>query len=148
MKIGECCSINSILPTGKDAQLIEIGDAVIISCDCRLLSHDASLASLTNHQHSFLMGRIKIGDNSFIGCGSIILPGVTLAKKTLVGAGSVVTKSVFEEGQVICGNPAKKVGTVEEFFRKNMDKSIKLAGISDRDFGSFIRHNEHKLIIR
>ena len=38
---------------------------------------------------------------------SIILPGVKLGDKTIVGAGSIVTKS-FEEGNcVIVGNPAK-----------------------------------------
>lgn len=37
----------------------------------------------------------------------------------MIGAGSVVTKSFLEEGSVIAGVPAKKIGTVEELFQKN-----------------------------
>ena len=40
---------------------------------------------------------------------SVILPGVTLGNHTIVGAGSVVTKS-FDEGYcIIAGNPARIV---------------------------------------
>ena len=50
---------------------------------------------------------IILGKNCWIGMNSIILPGVKLGDKTIVGAGSVVTKS-FEEGNcVLVGNPAK-----------------------------------------
>ncbi|MBQ9235430.1 MAG: hypothetical protein IJ184_03080 [Alphaproteobacteria bacterium] len=40
---------------------------------------------------------------------SIILKGVSLAKGCIVGAGSVVTKSVAQERCIIAGNPAKVV---------------------------------------
>ena len=52
---------------------------------------------------------IYIGENCWIGMNSVILPGVTLGEHTIVGAGSIVTKS-FEEGNcVIAGNPAKLI---------------------------------------
>lgn len=50
---------------------------------------------------------IHIAENCWIGANAVILPGVNLKARTIVGAGSVVTKS-FEEGNVIiAGNPAK-----------------------------------------
>lgn len=51
---------------------------------------------------------ITIGDNCWIGGGSIINPGVTLGDNVVVGSGSVVTKS-FGDNVVIAGNPAKVI---------------------------------------
>lgn len=52
---------------------------------------------------------IHIAENCWIGANAVILPGVNLKAGTIVGAGSVVTKS-FEEGDVVvAGNPAKIV---------------------------------------
>ncbi|MDT4068951.1 type 8 capsular polysaccharide synthesis protein Cap8J, partial [Staphylococcus aureus] len=50
---------------------------------------------------------VKIGNYSWIGMNSVILPGVELGEHTIVGAGSVVTKSFPEGNVVIGGNPAK-----------------------------------------
>ncbi len=49
---------------------------------------------------------------SVIATGSILLPGITVAKDTLVAAGAVVTKDV-QEGDVVGGNPAKVISRTE-----------------------------------
>lgn len=51
---------------------------------------------------------VKIMDNAFIGGGSTILKGVTVGRNSIVGAGSVVTKSI-PDNEVWAGNPAKKI---------------------------------------
>ena len=43
-----------------------------------------------------------------MGAGAIILPGVSIGKNVVVGAGSVVTHSV-PEGWTMVGNPAKRL---------------------------------------
>jgi len=53
---------------------------------------------------------IVIGDDVWIGMGAIILPGVTLGKGAIVGAGAVVTSDVAP-GQVVGGVPARLVKT-------------------------------------
>lgn len=54
--------------------------------------------------------KITVEDDVWIGRRVIILPGVTLKKGTVVGAGSIVTKT-YPEYSVIAGNPAKIIGT-------------------------------------
>jgi len=51
-------------------------------------------------------GPISIGSNSFVGKNVVVLPGVTLGERCVVGANAVVSKS-FPDGSVIGGVPAK-----------------------------------------
>lgn len=57
------------------------------------------------------VGKILIQYGASIGAGAIILPGVTVGRFAMVGAGAVVTKDVIAHGLVI-GNPARLVGFV------------------------------------
>lgn len=50
---------------------------------------------------------VVIGDDCWIGANACIMPGVTLGKRVIVGAGSVVTKSFIQDDIAIAGNPAK-----------------------------------------
>ena len=52
---------------------------------------------------------VTIEDHAWIGVRAIILPGITIGKGSVVGAGSVVTKSV-EDYTIVAGMPAKKIG--------------------------------------
>lgn len=57
---------------------------------------------------------VSIGDGCWIGMNAVVLPGVTLGDHTVVGAGSVVTKSFPDGYCVIVGNPAKKIKELEK----------------------------------
>lgn len=52
---------------------------------------------------------VKLGRECWIGMNSVILPGIELGDHTVVGAGSIVTKSFPEGYCVIAGNPAKLI---------------------------------------
>ncbi len=52
---------------------------------------------------------VVIGDGSWIAARAIILPGVTIGKGAVVGAGSVVTRDV-PDNVIVAGNPAKEIG--------------------------------------
>ncbi len=54
---------------------------------------------------------VVIGNNVFIGAGSIILKGVNIGENSVVGAGSVVTKSI-PANQIWGGNPARFIKEV------------------------------------
>ena len=53
-------------------------------------------------------GPMEIGRNSWIGMGSIVLPGVRIGEGCVVGAGSVVTRDL-EDFTIAVGNPARAI---------------------------------------
>ena len=57
---------------------------------------------------------IKIGDYCWLGMNTLVMSGVELGPSTIVGGGSIVTKSFPEGYCVIAGNPAKVIrkGTI------------------------------------
>ena len=54
---------------------------------------------------------VRIGSDCWIGGGAIILPGVTIGDKTVIGAGSVVTRDV-PSGVMAVGNPCRVVRAI------------------------------------
>lgn len=104
---------------------VEIGNDVTIAGGTVLLTHDNSVIKCDIDATDYF-GRIKIGDNCFIGMKCILLPGVELGDRTIVGAGSVVTKSFPEGNVVLGGNPAKVLCTVEEFKTKKKHLCVNL----------------------
>lgn len=50
----------------------------------------------------------RVCSGASLGAGSVILPGVTIGRNALVGAGAVVTKDI-PEGEVWAGNPARRL---------------------------------------
>lgn len=80
---------------------IHIGAYTYVAFDARILSHD-----MTRN----LRADTRIGQNCFIGGRSLILPGVTIGDSCIVGAGSVVTRSV-PPNSIVAGNPAKLIYT-------------------------------------
>ena len=98
--------------------LITIGDNVTFGPDVRILAHDASMHQALGYTK---IAPVTIGDNVFIGAGSVVLPGVSIGSDSIIGAGSVVTKDV-PAGMVFAGNPAKEICAVQEFLSKHKQK--------------------------
>lgn len=112
MRVGENCHIYSWgTIDGGHPQLISIGDDVTISSSVTILTHDASTNVI---QCGTKLGRVTIGNNVFIGIGSIVLCNVHIGNNVIVGAGSVVTHDLDDNG-VYAGVPAKLVCSIEEY---------------------------------
>lgn len=107
--------------------LIEIGNNVTITSGVTILSHDASMKKGTGYAK---VGAVQIDDDVFIGVNSVILPGTRIGKKSIIGAGSVVSGEV-PSGKVFCGVPAKEVATYEDFIKKHESKMKTTPRFSD-----------------
>ncbi|MBQ3301685.1 MAG: maltose O-acetyltransferase, partial [Eggerthellaceae bacterium] len=56
---------------------------------------------------------VRIGNDVWVGAGAIILAGVTIGDKAVIGAGSVVTRDVPER-VVVAGSPARVIRRLAE----------------------------------
>lgn len=92
--IGMKCYLDDVKPN-----FMTIEDNVTISYSCIFATHGRAGNSWANKP-------ILIKQGSYIGAGSIILPGVVIGKDVTVAAGSVVTKN-FKDSLTIAGVPAK-----------------------------------------
>ena len=92
--------------------LIEIEEGVRIGAGTKILSHDASVNELFK-DIPVRVAPVKIEKGAWIGTDVIILPGVTIGKKSLTAARAIVTKDV-PPYTVVAGAPAKPIKTTKE----------------------------------
>jgi acetyltransferase-like isoleucine patch superfamily enzyme len=107
VKIGQNCLIYT-MSFSTEPYLIEIGDRVGIGADTKFITHEGSLRCFGDNLDGYLYGRIKIGNNVFVGINCIILLNTSIGNNCIIGAGSVV-RGHFPDNSVIMGNPAKVV---------------------------------------
>ena len=99
--IGQGCFFHS-------AGGIYIGKTVGIGPMVKILTsfHGEDSAEIPVMQNPLRFAPVHIEEGADIGVGSIILPGVTIGKNSIIGAGAVVTKDVLPYS-VVAGSPAR-----------------------------------------
>lgn len=68
---------------------------------------------------------VHICENVWIGAGTVIVPGVTIGKNSVIGAGSVVTKDI-PENVVAVGNPCRVLREIGEHEREYFYKKERI----------------------
>lgn len=115
-KVGRDCKIESF---------VYIEEGVTVGDDCKIKPHVYIPSGVTIEDEVFLgpgvtftndkyprakgdwkLLKTVVGRGASIGAESVILPGVTIGKDAMVGAGSVVTADI-PDGAVVCGKPAR-----------------------------------------
>lgn len=111
--VGERCKIYTNKIDLAHANLLTIGDDCTIS-DARILLHDASTVRGLNYSK---IGRVKIGNEVFIGADAVILPNVEIGDHVIIAAGAVVTKDIPADS-VAAGNPAHVIGSYSAYLER------------------------------
>ena len=94
--------------------LISIEDNCTLAPGVRLIAHDASTKQFLGYTK---IGCITIRENCFLGDSVIVLPGVSIGPSSIIGAGSVVTRTI-PEGVVAAGNPARVLCSLDQYLQK------------------------------
>ncbi len=84
---------------------IYIGNYVHFASNIGIISANHDMYEQMKHVNK----EVRIGDYCWIGMNALIMPGVTLGERTIVGGGAVVTHSFPQGYCVIAGNPAKVI---------------------------------------
>lgn len=110
IKVGEDSYINhSITILDGNNSEISIGARVALSPNIVLISHSSpnnSSLKESDYSKKFIKNlSIVIGDDTWIGAGSIIQPGVKIGKRCIIGSMSNVTKDIPDDS-LAYGNPA------------------------------------------
>lgn len=108
--IGNHCLINhnNVLQAGKVNAKIIIGDYVHTGANVMIIAfnHGFDSISIPTIKQDYYDATIEIGDDVWIGGGSIILAGVKIGKGAIIAAGAVVNKDVPDYA-IVGGVPAK-----------------------------------------
>jgi acetyltransferase-like isoleucine patch superfamily enzyme len=138
VKIGLNCSIET-MSFSTEPFLIEIGNHVAISSGTEFITHDGSVWCMQQEVDGQIFGKIKIGNNVFIGINCTILYNTSIGNNCIIGAGSVV-RGQFPDNSVIFGNPAKV------FLKTNMQKMFFLQNPGLVKTNNLTPSEAHKLV--
>lgn len=126
MKVGEGVIFIETPAFGSEPYLIEIGNRTKITAGCTFINHDGAMyviRSMEKYVDARNFGRIKIGENCFIGNNCTFLPGAKMGNNCILGAGSVLSSSM-PDNSVYAGVPAKFICTIEEYGDKALANNV------------------------
>lgn len=96
-----------------DCSIIKIGNGVICGPNVTLTTATHPTGIEERKQAKEYALPITIGDNVWLSCNVVVLPGVTIGENSVIGAGAVVSKDI-PPNSVAVGVPAKVIKTLEE----------------------------------
>lgn len=112
VSIGEnfsCYTTNIVVKNERDLS-VTIGKNCLFAAQTRIRTSDAhSIVDLTNGSVLNRGGSVVLGDHVWLTLSTTILKNVHLPDWTIVGLGSIVTKSFTEPHCILAGTPAKVV---------------------------------------
>lgn len=131
IRIGEHCVFRSPETTIIDKtrpELIRIGDYVDMNRYFCIMTHDYTASVFLRKYHDFInsSGKVIIGNNVYFGVHCTVLKGVTIGDNCIIGACSLVNKSI-PANSVAVGIPAKVICSLDEFYARRKEASVREA---------------------
>lgn len=96
-----------------DNNTVRIGHHVMVGPSVQIYTAAHLLEAATRIQGLEVAQPVVIEDNVWLGGGAILLPGVTVGRNAVVGAGAIVSRSV-PTNTVVAGNPARVIREIDQ----------------------------------
>lgn len=150
VQIGEGCVFrhrDTIRIDVSRPSLITIGNHVRCNMNFQLLTHDYGAKVFTHKYNDFInsSGKVNIGNNIYFGTNVVVLKGVSIGDNCVIGAGSIVSKSI-PANSVAVGCPAKVVCTIDEYYERRkkacIDEAFEYANSITERFGREPRYED------
>jgi len=94
----------------------------------------------TDYPDIDVIAPIILGNDVFIGAHAIILPGVVIGDRCVIGAGSVVSRSIPPNSLAV-GNPCRRVKSVDEYGEVALRNTLPTYGMDRKTKRAYlIRH--------
>lgn len=135
--VGHDCKLLST-NFGSEPFLVRLGNRVEITHGVQFITHDGAVWVLRDkHPDLDVIAPIVVDDHAFIGMNSILLPGVHVGQRSIVAAGSVVTRDVAPE-TVVAGAPARLVCSLEDYRVRSLKRSLDIKQLRPREKREFL----------
>lgn len=143
VRIDNNCVFRDILSIRIDISrpsLVTIGNNVSMNKDFELLTHDWVSGIFIQKYSDFIPAhkRVEIGDNVRFGTKCIVLSGTKIGDNCFIGAGSIVNKEI-PANSIAAGIPAKVICSIDEYYEKRkkqyIDEALEYACSIQERFG-------------
>jgi acetyltransferase-like isoleucine patch superfamily enzyme len=132
---------------GSEPYLVEIGNHVQITTGVKFFTHGGGWVFREDIPHFDTFGKIKVGDNVYIGNNALLMPGITIGNNVIIGAGAVVTKSI-NDGMIVAGNPAKTIGNISDYKKRILLFNVGTKGMNYKEKKDFLLNLPTEMFIK
>jgi len=120
-QVGDGCSIH-ITRLGAEPYLVKIGNHVAIAQGVRFITHDGGVWIFRNEVPDMqVFGPIVIEDNCIIGENALLFGNIRIGRNSIIGAGSVVITDI-PPNTIAIGIPARPFGSVDKYKEKAIER--------------------------
>jgi acetyltransferase-like isoleucine patch superfamily enzyme len=124
---------------GTEPWLITIGNNVYITAGCQFITHDGGTLILRKEVPDLeLTATITIGNDVYIGVRTLIMPGVSIGNRCIIGAGSIVTRNI-PGNSVAAGVPARVIKSTDDYLKSAEARSLHFGHMSAKDKATALR---------
>ena len=121
LHFGNCVYANFNFTVVDDGEIF-VGDKVMFGPNVTIATANHPIDPSLREEAKQYNKPVHIGENVWVGAGTVIVPGVTIGKNSVIGAGSVIVKDI-PENVVAVGNPCRVLREIgehdREFFYRN-----------------------------